>query len=330
MNVTVENASANASVSVDVSESADPDDGVSFSSVNVTPANDGSFSLNVTASGDAIRGKTPSTALPNGSQPLGYLSVDHSIRDENISEVGFRFRVRADRVNGSEREAISLYRFHGGTWNELPTTLVRTTDSHYVYRVRSPGLSEFAAGKKRPDFEITDAAATDETLSTGDDLRVRVRVANRGGAHGTFTARLVIDGEQVAQHRVSIAADGMRQTTFERELTEPGAYEVYVNDHRVSEVAVDDGATADGDGADGDATTAASAGTESTDEESAERDDDASSPRSTDSVGRDVTESATTYLPNGIAATDRTSALGLGAVTAALVVACVAGRCWRE
>lgn len=333
VNVTVENASANASVSVDVSESADTGDDVSFSSMNVTPTQDGSFSLNVTASGDAIRGKTPSTALPNESQPLGYLSVDHSIRDENISEVAFTFRVRADRVNDSEREAISLYRFHDGAWNELPTTLVRTTDSHYVYRVRSPGLSEFAAGKKRPDFHITDAAAADETLSTGDELRVWTRIANRGGAHGTFTARLVLDGEQVDQRRVSIAADGMRQTTFEWELTEPGAYDVYVNDHWVSEVTVTATAAADGDGTaggtGGDGTTAASVSTESTDAESMAGDGGPSGSGPT-SVGRDVTESVAAYLPSHIAAANPTSALGLGAITAALLVTCAAERRWRK
>jgi PGF-pre-PGF domain-containing protein len=238
VNATVENASANEPVSVNVSHPARRNDSVAFDSVAVTPAKNANFTLNTTASDAPIANRTPTTDLPNGTQSLGFLSVDHSIDDENITNVTFTFSVQKDRVNASERDEIALYRFKNGSWNELPTTLVETTDTHYVYRVRSPGLSEFAAGKQTAQFQITEASVEIETLSVGDALKVRVRITNEGDADGTFTAELVLDGEAVAHRQLTIASGGMRQTTFERTMSQPGTYEVYVNDFRVGDVTV--------------------------------------------------------------------------------------------
>lgn len=247
VNVTVENATANQPVSVNVSRSERRNDSVAFDSVSVTPAENGSFTLNTTASREPIADRTPTTDLPNGTESLQYLSVDHSIDDENISEVTFRFRVRKDRVNDSERDDVVLYRFKNGSWNELPTAHVETTDTHYVYRVRSPGLSEFAAGKQTAQFEITNATVAVRTLSVEDALKVRVRVTNEGDADGTFTAELALDDDPVANRHLSIAAGGMRQATFERTVSRPGTYEVYVNDYRVGEVTVNETAATGGE-----------------------------------------------------------------------------------
>jgi hypothetical protein len=239
VNATVSNATANQSVSVNVSQSAPSDASVAFSSVNVTPTKNESFTLNVTASEAPIPEKTPSRDLTNGTEPLAFLSVDHSISDRNISNATFQFRIREDRINASERDEIALYRYHDDSWNELPTKLVKTTDSNYVYRVRSPGLSEFAAGKQRPRFEITNATVELSTISVGDALKVQVRITNDGDADGIFSAELVLNDESVSQRKLTIAAGGMRQTTFERRVTEPGTYEVYVNEFRVGDVVVD-------------------------------------------------------------------------------------------
>jgi hypothetical protein len=273
VNVTVSNATANQSVSVNVSQSAASDADVVFSSVIVTPTKNESFALNVTASDAPIPEKTPSRVLANGTESLAFLSVDHSISDRYISNVTFRFRLRKDRINASERDEIALYRYHDESWNELPTKLVKTTDSHYVYRVRSPGLSEFAAGKQRPQFEITNATVELSTISVGEALRVQVRITNDGDADGTFSAELVLDEESVSRRKLTIAAGGMRQTTFERRVTEPGTYEVYVNEFRVGEVAVGDDEVSDSE------STPGGAGDETTDsDENSERSMSASVP----------------------------------------------------
>lgn len=296
-NVVVRNAEARRSVSVDVSPGDSPAD-VTFDAVEVTPATDASFTLNVTSSDDPIAGETPTANLSNGAKPLAFVSVDHSIADRNVSNVTFRFRVRKERVNASEPDEIALYRYHGGSWNELPTTLSNVTDSHFVYRVRSPGLSEFAAGKQMPQFEIADAAFEFTTLSVGDALEVRVRVTNEGDADGTFTADLVLGDETVASHKLTIAADGMRQTTFDRQVADPGTYEVYVNDYHIGEVTVNGSVAASG----GPTSPASTGGTSATD----------------GTTGRE----AATSLPGfGLAA-------AVGTLVAALAAVVVAG--WRR
>ncbi|MFC7081162.1 CARDB domain-containing protein [Halorussus caseinilyticus] len=93
-------------------------------------------------------------------------------------------------------------------------------------------------GQEDPQFEITNATVKFSTLSVGDALEVRVRITNRGDADGTFTAELVLGDELVADRQLTIAAGGMRQVTFEREVVKPGTYDVYVNEFQVGEVRV--------------------------------------------------------------------------------------------
>lgn len=310
VNVTVENATANESASVNVSTPESRDDDVSFSSVNVTPTRETNFTLNVTTNEDPISEKTPSTTLSNGTQPLAYMSVDHSIDDENISNVTFTFRVRKDRVNASERDDITLYRFKNGTWNDLPTKSVRTTESHYVYQVRSPGLSEFAAGKQKPQFDITNASAAITTISAGEAMEVRVRIENRGEADGTFTAELVLDDDPVADRQLTIASGGMRQTTFTRKVTEPGTYDVFVNDYRIGEVTVNGTTTTEED-----SSTLASA-TGQTDREST-----AEKPAKTDSNGA-TTDDSDAGVPG--------FGFGTGIIGITLFVGVATRRRWRE
>ncbi|WP_192498310.1 PGF-pre-PGF domain-containing protein [Halorussus halophilus] len=248
VNVSVRNARANEAVSLNVSNTARRNESVVFDTLDLTPTTNESFTLNATASEQAIPDKTPALDLSNGTEPLAYLSVDHSISDSNIQNVTFTFRIRKDRVNASERNEIALYRFHDETWNELPTTLVETTEDHYVYRVQSPGLSEFAAGKKTTRFEITNATVEVDTLTVGDSLTVRLRIQNRGDADGTFTASLALDDEILSERKLTIAGGGTRQLTFDRTVSTAGVYDVYVNDLRVGEVAINDSVVGDDSG----------------------------------------------------------------------------------
>ncbi|WP_136602421.1 right-handed parallel beta-helix repeat-containing protein [Salinigranum halophilum] len=104
----------------------------------------GDFTLNFTGSDSPPSG---TGALSSGAS-LGYLTVEHSVPDENIDEVDFRFRVTRTRLasEGVTASEVTLFRYVDGTPTVLPTSLVRTTASEYVFEATSPGLSVFVVG----------------------------------------------------------------------------------------------------------------------------------------------------------------------------------------
>jgi hypothetical protein len=107
----------------------------------------GDFTLNLTGSDDAPSG-TSSLPLAAGGTSLGYVTVDHSVADENVDEVVFRFRVSRLRLAtaGVSPGEVTLYRYVDGSPTALSTTLVRTTPTASVFEATSPGLSVFAVG----------------------------------------------------------------------------------------------------------------------------------------------------------------------------------------
>lgn len=116
---------------------------------------------------------------------------------------------------------------------------------------RSPGLSEFAAGAKQPQFELRTATVAVEKIGVGDDVRVQVRITNTGGADGTYTAKLLLNESVVSERRLTIASNGTRQVLFNHEVERVGNDRVLVNDFPAGNVVVSSGMGENGTATDG-------------------------------------------------------------------------------
>lgn len=217
---------------------------------------------------DVHTGETPPTDSarefdsPRGS-PLGYVQIDHDLDDDQIDSVEIDFRIDKERLEGEDPREVALYRLEGedgeiadevpadaDDWRELPTEVVDETDTHFVFTAESPGLSEFAAAVKQPEFEIDDALVSVQEITSGDSVQVEVIVTNIGGADGTYTVELWVEDELVEEEDLTIAADATRQTIFDREFVEPGSYEVRVNDVSTGEIEVEPPESDEPDGTD--------------------------------------------------------------------------------
>lgn len=239
VNATVQDAEADTRQSLNLSWPLTRDDGVAVDALSFVPERDGNVTLSVATNASRFD-DVPAFALADGTEPAGFVHVEHSIANENVGNVTFTVRVRKDLLAGNETgpEDVAFYRYVAGTWIELPTRLVGEGDTHYFFEARSPGLSDFATGVKRATFRITDAVVTVTRIRTDEGTEVLVRVRNVGGADGTYEVRLLLGEDEVDHRELSIAPNGTRQATFERSFADPGTYEVYVNDRFVGNVTV--------------------------------------------------------------------------------------------
>ncbi|MFB6220405.1 MAG: PGF-pre-PGF domain-containing protein [Halolamina sp.] len=239
---TVQNATANETVSVNVS-SADTGD-VGVSTVNLTAEKNASYDVNVTVANNQPS-NAPDYDSEDGGVGLGAIRVNHTIADENISNVTFTFRLSQERLAAADAtpEEVALYRYHNGSWNALNTTFLREVNGTYVFRAVSPGLSDFTAAAQKPEFELEKALVEPESVTVGDAVSIRVRIHNVGDADGSYTAKLLFDGEVIATEQVSIAANGTRQVEFSRTPDTAGIYEVQVNNASAGTLSVKASAT---------------------------------------------------------------------------------------
>ncbi len=121
-----------------------------------------------------------------------YISAELSgMTDEEIAEAEFSFRVPAAWLGteGMLPTAITLWRFHDGTWQELPTSLVREEAGWIYYEATTPGFSSFA-------------------IAAGDGQRV------------TVTTDVVVPGEAgMDTTNITVTAEPVNETASEAPVT---------------------------------------------------------------------------------------------------------------
>ena len=180
----------------------------------------------------------------DGTQAAGYIQVTDNLDDNQVTEGRLTFRVsKADlETDAADPENVALYHYIPETdeWEELDTEILGETDGYVRFRGTTPGFSQFAAGIKRAQFEISDAIVDVQQISLGDSIQVEAIVTNTGGADGTFTTQLLVDSEVVAEDVLTIASGGQRATIFDYEFDQADTYQVRVNDVITGEIQVTD------------------------------------------------------------------------------------------
>lgn len=254
-NVSVENARAGQPVNMTMPSTADEDESVNVDEISITPERDGNLSLSVTDSEDPLS-TTPELETDGNATGLQYLNVSHSMPNEDIEEVQYRFRVRKDRVanlttspeelNRSRidsdvtagPDAITMYRHGPNGWKEEVTRHVRETPTHHVYVTSASGLSEWTTAAKQPDIRVADATASVNATTVGESVAIDVRLTNEGGADGVFVTRLLLNGDIVEERQVTVPDGGTVPVGFKRPFEETGTYQVTVNEVPVDTIEV--------------------------------------------------------------------------------------------
>lgn len=228
VSVDVSNARANQPVVVDTSTGSGSAAGLGLEQLSLTPLRDGNFTLETSVS-DAPDPTGPSFPGANASEPLGFLTVDHSIPDADIGEVRFVVRVARARLDarGLTPADVALYRYTD-RWTALSTTLAASTADAYVFEVVSPGLSVFAIAPAQAVLSVDGASIASRTVAPGASVTVDVVLENTGARDGSWSVPLVVDGDDVTVRTVSLSPGERRTIMFTHRFDDTGTYDVAV------------------------------------------------------------------------------------------------------
>ncbi len=114
-----------------------------------------------------------------------YLSVELTgMTDDEVSEADFSFRVPAAwlKAEGILPAEITLWRFHDGVWQELPTSLVREEGGWIHFSATTPGFSSFAIATGDAQSVAVTAEPAVPDVNTGTDtvdIAVTAEPANK-------------------------------------------------------------------------------------------------------------------------------------------------------
>jgi PKD repeat protein len=130
-----------------------------------------------------------------------------------------------DGTRSTTKNPIHIYAAVGGYTVTLAVTDdVGDTDSetkdHYIVVV----TEEPAAGA--PSFSISNLLISPEQAQPNQQVEISVNIANIGGATGTYTAALYINGQLENSDTVSVGAGSTREVMFDVTRGEAGTYNV--------------------------------------------------------------------------------------------------------
>ncbi|RLM59343.1 PGF-pre-PGF domain-containing protein [Halobellus sp. Atlit-31R] len=151
-------------------------------------------------------------------RPVGYLIVDHTFEDANLSSVTHRFKVRKSYLDatGSDVDTVRLYRDEGDRFRPLDTRLVGESDAFYRFEAESPGLSVFVIGSEAPAFSVDEPTLLQADALSGE-VEAALTVENVGSANGTYTAQLAAG--TVVVDTVTVAVEPGETATLAFEAT---------------------------------------------------------------------------------------------------------------
>lgn len=229
--VSVTDAAPGEPVAVPVPTRNETTAAASLQELAVTPRVGGNFTLSAT-DGDTRLASSPVFGLGDGTTPLDFLSVHHSLRNSDVEAATLTVRVSKDRLAELDTRPaeVSLYRYDGTRWDVVSTDVQRETEAFVVVRASTDRLSEWTAAARRPRFTISEKSTSIDTGVVGDEVTIRVFVRNTGGADGVYVAELLLNDAVVDEREATIPEGGKRALNFERSLDQPGTYEVQVND----------------------------------------------------------------------------------------------------
>jgi PGF-pre-PGF domain-containing protein len=229
--ITIRSAENGATVRAPLSEQVSGN-GVRLDYLNVT-----TFS-NVRQASITVRGmsSTPPSDVPEppAETALSYFTVETvNLPGSSIGGVEFQFSVSPDALpSGMAPEQMRLYRYSGGEW----TTVEPEYLGNGTYRAEAPGFSAWAVGVDRGTDPPGEAAFSLQTLditttsvTPGETVEVRTRVANDGNETGTYEARLAVNGVAREAKSVTVAPGKNETVTFDLRFENPGSYELTVN-----------------------------------------------------------------------------------------------------
>lgn len=128
---------------------------------------------NVTVSASRVSSLPSAVEQPPG-RAVEVVNVSVSAPDSSVQNATIRLTVNksAPPADGN----LTVYRYHDGSWNALPTTVAVETDTTVELRVTTTGFSYFAvsagtASDAKPAEGPTGTEATTESGTTGQDSR---------------------------------------------------------------------------------------------------------------------------------------------------------------
>ena len=121
--------------------------GLPIEEIKITATNN---VTNVKIKVEKLTQKPANITKPPSEKIYIYLNIEENINESDIASFTIKFKVEKTWItnNNIDKNMILLMRYHNGSWQELPTTLVKEDETYVYYEATVTGFSIFAIAVK--------------------------------------------------------------------------------------------------------------------------------------------------------------------------------------
>ena len=107
-----------------------------------------------------------------------------------------------------------MNRYHDGEWQRLSASIVSETQTHHIYRIKTPGFSTFAVTAPAPELSLDRVSLNRSEIHLGEVVNVTATVRNNGTAEGTMTVPVTLNGTTVGTKNVTVGTGSVETVSF--------------------------------------------------------------------------------------------------------------------
>ena len=142
VNLTIDTITAGETKNISLKEYGLPIEGIKITATNNV--------TNVKIKVEKLTQKPANITKPPSEKIYIYLNIEENINESDIASFTIKFKVEKTWItnNNIDKNMILLMRYHNGSWQELPTTLVKEDETNVYYEATMTGFSIFAIAVK--------------------------------------------------------------------------------------------------------------------------------------------------------------------------------------
>jgi hypothetical protein len=187
---------------------------------------DPNFTMQLTHHRTNPRQTAPNYTAGGMSAPLQYISIEDSVPNEDISDGRVRIRVNTSQLEalGVGPGNISIGQYQNGSWGNLSSRPIQTTDDTAIYEVDIPESQLIAVTASNPAMRVNNVQISPQRASIGESVTVVAILSNQGELAGTASVVINEDGTPVTTRSVWLAPGTVDTVSLRRTFEIPGTY----------------------------------------------------------------------------------------------------------
>lgn len=168
--------------------------------------------------------------IPDNDDALALSAFSVDTTEGSVEDAALTFGVESATLDEHDATVndVTVYEDGSDGWQRVATEPVGGTSDATQFRADASGDGQFAVVLEESPIRATELSLSEERINAGESVEVTTTVENTGDVTETGVVSLLVFGEVVDSHEVTLDPGESETLTFEQRVDSPGSHTVEV------------------------------------------------------------------------------------------------------